>query len=79
MWINFSIHHGTGFDPRPFHVRFMVHKVTLGQVPPPPPRIRQSIHQHYLLTVGRAGEVLKPCAFLCLSSKGQPYVVPYKT
>ena len=82
MWVNFSIHHGTGFDPRPFHVRLVVYKVTLGQFFFF--RILQSIHQHCLLSEGRAGEVLKPWAeylhgFFFVSSKGQPYVVPYKT
>ena len=80
MWINFSIYHGTGFDARPFHVRLMVDKVTMGQVPPP---ILQSIGQYCLLSEGRASKVLKPWAeyyhgffFVCVSSKGQPYVVP---
>ena len=54
MWINFSMHHGTGFDPRPFHV---VDKVTLGQVQTPPPYFSP-----YCLSEGRDGEVLKPWA-----------------
>lgn len=74
MWINFSIHHGTGIEPRSFHVdvwwtkwnwaRFFFSLRIL---------VLLSIRQYCLLSEGRAGEVLQTWAqyfhvfhFVCL-------------
>lgn len=63
MWINFSIHHGTGFDPRPFHVSFMVHKVTLGQVTTP----HTSVYPPALPLIRRpSGRSPEAVGFMCV-------------